>query len=149
MRIRPASIAEVAAVDAKIFVVSGPPSDEEFRQSKWWVAETEAGELVAYAGVWLKPSKKAAYLTRAGVLPEARGQGLQRRLLRVRERYARAQGAERTYTYVLDTNFPSMTNLIRCGYFPYYSTGDGYIWLQKALRADVKLRAYVTAEAVD
>ena len=59
----------------------------------WWVAHI-GGDPVAFAGV--RPSSHwsdCLYLCRSGVVPEWRGKGLQKRLIAVRERYAKAQGA--------------------------------------------------------
>lgn len=81
----------------------------------WWIAYD--GELaVAFAS--LHPSSQwsdAGYLSRAGVLPSHRGQGLQKRLLRVRERRAKALGLS---WLVTDTrmNPPSANSLISSGF---------------------------------
>lgn len=81
----------------------------------WWMAYADRIP-VAFAG--LTPSlgeAGAGYLCRSGVLLGHRGHGLQRRLIRCRERLARSRGwlALRTDT----TNNPSSSNnLIRCGY---------------------------------
>ncbi len=147
MRIRRASLAEILAIDSAIFKVSGPPSSAELKGSVWWVAADRDG-VVGYAGVWVKPAKKAAYLTRAGVLPCARGLGLQRRLITVRERYARTQGCVRAYTYTHLENFPSMANLIKCSYFPYWADED-YLWFQKALVSGLKLKAFDVKAVLD
>lgn len=87
----------------------------EWDGAVWWVLE-DGGRVAAYCAA--RPSESTpggVYLCRAGVLPEYRGRGLQRRLVRVRERWARAHG----YTAcVTDTyrNPASSNNLIACGY---------------------------------
>jgi GNAT superfamily N-acetyltransferase len=81
----------------------------------WWIAYYK-GEPVAFAALnasyrW----EKTGYLMRAGVLLEHQGRGLQRRLIKVRERKARQLGWE----YMLsDTHYnpASANNLIKCGY---------------------------------
>lgn len=84
---------------------------------RWWVALSPGGRLaVAYCG--LAPSKQqlsAGYLCRAGVCPPHRGRGLQRAMIRLREKEARALGWARLVT---DTtyNTVSANNLIACGY---------------------------------
>lgn len=61
--------------------------------------------------------ERAVFLERAGVLPIANGQGLQRRMIRLRESWARQQsGAQEMLTYVAPRNYQSMVNLLRCGY---------------------------------
>jgi GNAT superfamily N-acetyltransferase len=81
----------------------------------WWLA-IDDGVPVAFASV--HPSQQwldTVYLSRAGVLPQARGNGLQRRLIQARLRYARARGYRHA---VSDTsqNPVSANNLIRSGF---------------------------------
>lgn len=85
------------------------------RRGFWWVAEVR-GEPAAFAGMY--PSAQwgdAFYLCRAGVLPEFRGQGLQKRLIRARAEFARRAGARWLIT---DTtaNPPSVNSLVCCGF---------------------------------
>lgn len=85
----------------------------------WWIAE-EDGHTVGYAAA--KPCKgdpECLYLSRVGVVKAARGRGLQRRLIRARERWGRSQGA---IFSVSDTNFDNVAStrsLIACGYRPF------------------------------
>jgi len=55
-------------------------------------------------------------LTSCAVVSAANGLGLQRRLIRVREAYARRQGCTCVCTYAIHHNYGSITNLIRAGY---------------------------------
>lgn len=88
-----------------------------FDKDAWWlVFPTGLEEPIAFAGC--VPSSLGvgyAYHKRAGVLPGHRGHGLQRRLISIRERWARKEGF---HTIVTDTcaNTPSANNLIRSGY---------------------------------
>jgi GNAT superfamily N-acetyltransferase len=81
----------------------------------WWLAYREAIP-VAFAGV--VPSthvRNAGYIYRVGVLKEHCGQGLQLRLMRAMESWARRTG----WSYMVsDTtqNIPSANNFIRAGY---------------------------------
>jgi GNAT superfamily N-acetyltransferase len=81
----------------------------------WWIAHDEHG-YTGFASI--RPSMRwydTAYLSRAGVLPHARGQGIQRDLIKVRLAYAKRNG----YTWATsDTfdNIPSANNLIACGF---------------------------------
>ena len=59
---------------------------------------------------------------RAGVLPEYRGQGLQRQMLRLREPRMREQGLTLAVTYTDADAAASMRNLIAEGYRPYAPT---------------------------
>ena len=88
---------------------------KETESGFWWIGYD--GVLpVAFAA--MHPSSQwsdVGYLSRAGVLSSHRGQGVQRRLLRVRERRARVLG----WTWLVsDTKFnpPSANNLIACGF---------------------------------
>lgn len=104
---------DVLAADAACFPDDARPAWEG---AAWWVLEAPGGEVAAYCAA--RPAYStpgAAYLSRAGVLPAFRGLGLQRRLVRVRERWARAHGF---YAMVTDTrgNAASSNTLIRCGY---------------------------------
>ena len=66
------------------------------------------------ARYWREES--AVFLERAGVLPIAGGHGLQRRMIRLRESWAKQKGAECVLTYVSARNYESLVNLLRCGY---------------------------------
>jgi GNAT superfamily N-acetyltransferase len=81
----------------------------------WWLVMLN-GMSVAFAGYVDGITNPAfGYMIRAGVIPEARGRGLQRKLLRVREHHARRNGYCGLVTDTTD-NIPSANNLIRCGY---------------------------------
>jgi GNAT superfamily N-acetyltransferase len=98
--------------------------------SLWWVITSE-GKDVAFAGI--KPLKEGyGFLCRAGVLKSHQGQGLHRRLLRVRLRAAKRLGMKGVITYTVSTNPKSMNNLIKAGltlYNPAYRyAGDVLYW---------------------
>lgn len=88
----------------------------DFSEGHWWVAMV-GDTAVAFAG--LRPSLRfpgnCGYLWRAAVTPQHRGRGLQRRLIRVRERKAKALGWQWIFTDTTDAT-PSANNLISCGY---------------------------------
>lgn len=81
----------------------------------WWVASIEESP-VGFAS--MRPSTRwsdAVYLCRAGVIPSMRGQGLQKRLIRVRINKARALG----YRWLITDTFnnpASANSLIGCGF---------------------------------
>ena len=83
----------------------------------WWLAYGEEGP-VGYAGLLHYPDigRPGSFLLRCGVLPEARGQGLQRRFIQVREAQAKRDGYDRCFTYTAPDNLHSANNLIACGY---------------------------------
>lgn len=90
------------------------PSDTfpDFLKGFWWIAWDGAAP-VAFAG--LTATGDTGYLCRAGVIPDYRGKGLQRRLIRVRVNKARRLGLA---WLVTDTyrNPVSSNNLIDAGF---------------------------------
>jgi GNAT superfamily N-acetyltransferase len=93
-----------------------PHDTRPWQDDFWWILEDEHSSMAAYAGARRSYTlSNGIYLSRAGVLPEYRGQRLQRRMVRARERWARGQGFDQAIT---DTycNPISMNTLIRCGY---------------------------------
>ena len=103
----------------------------------WWLAQ-EGDVLKGFAGLW--PSVRvegAGYLCRAGVMPGARGQGLQRRLIRVREKAARRKGWVALFSDTDPRNAHSQANLIACGYRPFRPSelwsGDDWVYWRRVL----------------
>lgn len=101
----------------------------------WWWIVYDGEKPIGFAGLY--PSAKwgdAGYLCRSGVLPSHRGRGLQKRLIRVRERKARALGMK---WLISDTyeNPPSSNSLIACGYRTYHPSepwgADGVTYWRK------------------
>jgi GNAT superfamily N-acetyltransferase len=98
------------------FADSAPQIDPE--RGHWWLAFAvdEGRELAGFCGLtpsYLDPA--LGYLKRAGVRKPHRGQGLQRRFVRVREARARRLGMHSIITDTSD-NPASANNLIACGY---------------------------------
>jgi ribosomal protein S18 acetylase RimI-like enzyme len=75
-----------------------------------WLADV-AGFAVAYVD-----ADGVVQLASCGVLPAYRGRGLQRKLVAAHERWGRARGARSARTYTSSDNWPSLANLLRCGY---------------------------------
>lgn len=84
-------------------------------QGAWWVAYKN-DRPVGFAGI-VRSSRwcDTGYLCRSGVIRSARGQGVQKRLIRVRQLYAKKMGWAWLIT---DTyhNPPSSNSLISCGF---------------------------------
>jgi GNAT superfamily N-acetyltransferase len=81
----------------------------------WWIVYDPMP--VAFAGLQASVrTEGAGYLCRAGVLPTARGKGLQRKLVRVREKEAKAKGWVVLFSDTDPINAHSMNNLINCGF---------------------------------
>lgn len=87
-------------------------------ESEWWLVFDPADDPVAMAGLQVAVAAPEGYLIRSAVTPRARGYGLQRYLIRTRERHARRLGLE---TLITDThsNVHSANNLIREGFTLY------------------------------
>jgi len=110
----------IAQLDSMIFPKDDPV---EFKGSEWWITSVE-GVAVAFAGIKLRG--EAAFLTRAGVLKEYRGHGLQSKLIAARVKYALAMGIGVVATYTLVCNPASSNNLIAQGFKAY---APAYAWV--------------------
>jgi len=111
------------------------PADEpyDFAKQDWWIVYDEQKHPVGYAG--LKNKGGYVYFGRAGILPSARGHGLQRRLIRVREKHARQLGCKSAITDTVPSNVASNNNLIREGYEMYHPqapwrVGGAIYWIK-------------------
>jgi GNAT superfamily N-acetyltransferase len=113
----PSEWARIVALDAACFGRHDAPALSD-NAGAWWVAF--AGKMPAgYCGV--KKSSTGAnygYLCRAGVLPDYRGNGLQKQMIRRRIAYARAQEWTMLVTDTHD-NVSSANSLIACGFSLY------------------------------
>lgn len=119
------------------------PHDERIDPTEgvWWVAyhyDTPVG--FAGAKVLAQPlsnvrgvdTGKGVFLARCGIIPMYRGVSLQRRLIRVRLSWARAQRAKRAITYTAYDNVASTRNLQKEG-FLYYLPVSNYSGMKDAL----------------
>lgn len=82
----------------------------------WWVA-WKKNIPIAYAS--LKQSNQGAdiaYYSRAGVIPAFRGRGIQKKMLRVLLKYAKAEGWARVISDTSKDNVASSNSLITCGF---------------------------------
>jgi RimJ/RimL family protein N-acetyltransferase len=110
-------------------------SIEDLNGSDWWLVWDENNEPVGYCGIVVYDG--FAIHKRCGVLPRARGNGLQKKMLRLRENFARKAGCESVSTYVSIYNAPSANNLIKSGYRVYNPEwrwgGDEFLYVEKVL----------------
>lgn len=85
------------------------------QEGHWWIA-FDGGHPVAFAGLYAsKQDPLGGYLCRSGVVPQARGLRLQKRLLKVRELYAKRMGLKTLYSDTYDNPYSS-NNLIKAGF---------------------------------
>jgi GNAT superfamily N-acetyltransferase len=89
-------------------------TEDDLEGSAWWMVSSKDGP-VAFAGVHMH-TKCYASLIRVGIEEEHRGHGLQRKLIRVRVRWAKKQKAKGVVTYTLADNIASSNNLIKEGF---------------------------------
>lgn len=113
------------------------PSDyfPNFKTAYWWVMY-DKDKPIAFCGLSSVTSwPQAGYLCRSGVIDEYQGRGLQKKLIRLRERKARKIGWE---WLISDTtnNLPSSNSLISCGYKLYepqvkWAYGHSLYWRKR------------------
>lgn len=89
-----------------------------FGKCYWWAYRDKEGTLIAICGLDLY-SDEGGFLCLSWVDPKFRGQGFQKKMIRIRERKARVLGCNRLVSYTLIDNCPSGNNLIDCGYKTY------------------------------
>ncbi len=98
---------------------------DSVKQGYWWICYTETGKPAGFCGMRASVRwQETGYLSRAGVLDAHQGQGLQKRMIRVRIRKAKQLG----WKWLLsDTseNPASANSLIACG-FKMYEPRDPY-----------------------
>lgn len=89
----------------------------DFSKHECWSVHL-AGKLIAFA-TYKAVGGDTVFLSRAGVLPEARGQGLQKKLIKARCNHAKKAGYSWAVTYTSPENAPSFTSLQACGFLLY------------------------------
>jgi hypothetical protein len=97
-----------------------PTGSGWFANGVWWIIRDRRGAAVAFAGLRASVRwERTGYLALAGVLPEARGSGLQKRMTQLRLAECRRRGWKWAITDTLD-NPASACSLIACGFRPYH-----------------------------
>lgn len=84
-----------------------------------WLAYTDKGVPVGYAGLQFFPADSHAKLVRAGVLPAHRHRGLHGRMVTARLRHARRLGSRYIVTYTTALNSRSINALTGRGFRAY------------------------------
>lgn len=118
----------------RTFGDSAPQIEPE--SGHWWIAWLK-DRAAGFCGLKISQGTPGtAYLHRVGVLAPYRGNGLQLRLIRVREALAREFGMQRMVTDTTD-NIASANSLMACGYRLYTPEGpwsfSNSLYWQKAL----------------
>lgn len=105
------------------------PTDTSFWNDEryhWW----RIGNA-AYAG--LRVENGIAHFTRAGVMPEYRGQGLQKVLIKARLAWCKRKGIKTVKTYTSADNAASAASLVACGFRSRKSNDGKWIRFTKEL----------------
>lgn len=99
-----------------------------------WVVMDDKGQYVAFCTA-RKLINGILYMDRGGVMPKFRKQGIHRKLITARERFAKKHGYDKVITYVMKDNYASLFTLVRCDYkmyTPEYKyAGENVIYLIK------------------
>jgi GNAT superfamily N-acetyltransferase len=117
------------------------PDDEPyFPDNGWWWLGLDGKQVAAFC-LLTKSSNwvDTVYLARSGVLPAWRGNGLQKRMITLREKFARQQGYRWMISDTTD-NLPSANSLISKGYKLYSPARpwgyDATLYWRKRIRTD-------------
>lgn len=105
------------------------PTDTSFWNDEryhWWIVGN-----AAYAG--LRIEKDVAHFTRAGVMPDYRGQGLQKVLIKARLAWCKRRGIKTVKTYTSFDNTASIASLKACGFIGRKSRDGKWIRFTKEL----------------
>jgi len=81
----------------------------------YWLLRDDSRTVGLTSAVY-RPEKGYVFLSYAIIIPDCKVKGLQRKMIQHRLRWAKRQGAIYAVTYTLLKNYPSMINLLRCGF---------------------------------
>lgn len=117
IRIERMTSATRAHVDSMQRLLFPPPNGlANLDHGQWWVAFSEdRDELAGFCAIQASRTLGTAYLSRAGVMPKFRGHGLQRRMVHLRMKWAKANGFKFVVTDTT-SNPASANSLINCGF---------------------------------
>lgn len=101
------------------------PEDEwyEHKGNVYWLLKNSRKRPIGFC-VATDIGDGLIFLSRAGVIPEYQGRGLQKRMIKVRVRYAKNNGYDSLITYVTIDNIASAKNLLRCKFELYRPDWD-------------------------
>ena len=136
MRIRKVSnYNKIRALHKEIF-----PVDEcDIRNTDHlWKVEDDTNKLVGFCSLrLLECEPNVVFFNWAGLLVEARGKGLQKRMIRTREKWCRKNNIKSIITYTTPANIQSASSLLKTGYLLYipdYSwAGENILYFIKDL----------------
>lgn len=111
-------------------------SIKDMPDAYWWLA-VEGRKPIGFCSMTPYKELGCMFLSLAGVVPGFRGHGLQRRMIRAREKKGKTvEWVKRFVSYTSNDNIWSANNLIRCGYLLYtppheWGIKDAYYFQKK------------------
>jgi RimJ/RimL family protein N-acetyltransferase len=101
------------------------PTDEHYNHDGnfYWLVKNKKGSPIGFC-IATDIGDGLVFLSRAGILPCARGNGLHVRMIKCRVNWARSKGFNSIITYVDIDNVASSKNLIRAGFELYRPDWD-------------------------
>jgi len=123
----------VRGLHQKIFPLDEP---DLLETDQFWIVYSDRDKPVGFCSV--RPLEyKTAYFNWAGLLEEAQGKGLHRRMIYTREKWCRRIGFKYIVTYTVIDNIQSSRNLLKCNYDLYlpehYWAEKNSLYFQKKL----------------
>jgi GNAT superfamily N-acetyltransferase len=117
-RAREVDFEEIRALDQLCMPLDERVDLKDVDSHAWWVVRNQDSIAVAFAGCHIidDGALQICLLSRAGVMPQARGRGIQKKLLKARIRWARDQGCDQVWTYTAHYNIASSNSLISSGF---------------------------------
>ena len=97
-----------------------------------WVVLDDDNQVVGSAGASIK-RKTALHLTFCILAPEARGKGLQQKLIVLRLRWGKKNECTIAYTYAYRRNHASMVSLLKNNFSPYYVDKSNFAYFARYL----------------
>ena len=88
----------------------------------FWVYENRYNVL-GFCSAVILPESNHLYLSRAAVIVQAQGKGLQAKMIRARLAWGIEHGCSLAKTYTSPKNYPSIVSLLKCG-FRFYTPTD-------------------------
>ncbi len=96
-----------------------------------WVVLDDEDVVVGAAGA--NVARKSLFLTICFLAPEARGKGIQQKLIVLRLRWGKKQGCTVAYTYTYRRNHASMVSLLKNNFSPYYVDKSNFAYFARFL----------------
>jgi len=96
-----------------------------------WVVLDDEGIVVGAAGA--STLRRSLYLTIVFLAHEARGKGIQQKLIQLRLRWGKKQGCTVAYTYTYRRNHASMISLLKNNFSPYYVDKSNFAYFARFL----------------